>query len=213
MPEKKKKDPLQRKKRITEAAKSLFITKGYKQTTIDQIARNAGYSKRTVYLDYQNKDDLFISVAADGLEILYNKLKKIPSGKLSISEYIEKYSETIARFAFEHNEYFKMFSAEATPEMMENCSISTRSRAAKIEIDGFSLLAAEIDRAIAEGIVQMTDPWEMAGIFIGSVVGIILLSMGGSQIIFTKKALIAKVKKASQLKCIGLLSFTEKEKT
>ena len=206
-PQNKKKDPVERKKRITEAAKTLFVARGYRQTTMDQIAKNAGYSKRTVYLDYQNKDDLFISLAADGLEILLYMLKKIPSGTLPINDYIEKFSETIAKFAFDNNEYFKMFSVEATPEMMENCSTGTRSRAAEIEINGFNLLASEIERAMEEGVIDHTDPWEMAGIFIGSVVGIILLSMGGSQIIFKKKALIDKVKKASRLKCIGLLSL------
>ncbi len=200
-----------RKKKIQKAGEKLFFTKGYRLTTIEEVAKEAGYSKRTVYLDFRNKDDLFISVAASGLEMLLNNLKKIPIGKLSIQEYLDRYVETIAEFSYEHSEYFHMFSVDATQEMMENCSIETRSRAAEIEITGFGLIAKEVERAIQEGVIPQNDAWDIAGIFIGSVVGNILLSMGGSQIIFKKKVLIAKVKKTGWLICQGLFSEQPKE--
>ena len=44
----------QRREQVLGAARELFVAKGYRGTTIQEIARRAGYSKRTVYLDYQS---------------------------------------------------------------------------------------------------------------------------------------------------------------
>ena len=195
-----------RKQKIGTAAKNLFFSKGYRPTTIEEIAKAAGYSKRTVYLDFKNKDDLYVSIASDGLEILLNKLKEIPRQKLPIQDYINRFSEVIAEFSYEHSEYFHMFCVEITPNMIEKCSIETRQRSAEIEIAGFGLVAAEVEKAIREDLIPPIDAWEVSGIFIGSVVGNILLSMGGSQVIFKKSALVSKVKKTGWLICQGLFS-------
>ena len=57
-------------------------------------------------------------------------------------------------------------------------------------------MAQLTERAIKEGIIAEVDPWEAAGIFVGSATGIILLSMGGSQTVFSAEALESLVKKA-----------------
>lgn len=198
-------NPEKRKLRIYRAARELFFTKGYRETTMAQIAVHAGYSKRSVYLGHKNKDDLFISIAADGLELLLSQLEEIPKDTLPVAQYIERYMEIIAVFSCEHPEYFRMFTVDVSAAMLTNASAETQQRAAEIETAGLRLLASEIETAVKKRQMPHTDPWEAAGILIGSVVGIIQLSMGGSQIIFEQKALVEKVKKTGNLICKGLL--------
>lgn len=50
------------KKRITEAAKNLFIEKGYTATSIENIAKATGISKGNIYYHFDNKEGLFIHV-------------------------------------------------------------------------------------------------------------------------------------------------------
>jgi AcrR family transcriptional regulator len=198
-------DPEKRKERIYRAARELFFKKGYRETTMAQIAVHAGYSKRSVYLGHKNKDDLFVSIAADGLSLLLSQLEQLPRGALDVAEYIERYMEIIAVFSCEQPEYFRMFTVDVSAAMLLNASTATQQRAAEIETAGLQLLASEIETAVNKRLMPRTDPWEAAGILIGSVVGIIQLSMGGSQIIFEQKALVEKVKKTSDLICKGLL--------
>lgn len=47
---------------ILEAARALFTTDGYEQTTIAQVARRAGVAVGTVYLYFKNKSDLLSGV-------------------------------------------------------------------------------------------------------------------------------------------------------
>jgi len=53
-------DPRQRakRKRILLAATDLFVRLGYRRTSVDEIARNAGVAKGTVYLYYRNKAEI-----------------------------------------------------------------------------------------------------------------------------------------------------------
>ena len=47
-----------------------------------------------------------------------------------------------------------------------------------------------------EGHIPAVDPWDTAGIFIGTATGIILLSTGGIQTVFSQTSLESLAKKA-----------------
>src|SRR5687767_606245 len=50
---------------IAQAAKEVFAERGYQRATLEEIAQQAGMSKATIYLYYRNKDDLFLHVVED----------------------------------------------------------------------------------------------------------------------------------------------------
>ncbi|MBU1671575.1 MAG: TetR/AcrR family transcriptional regulator [Actinobacteria bacterium] len=55
--------------RITRAARGLFIMRGYRNTTVDEIAREAGMSKRTVYESFNAKSDIAREVVESELVV------------------------------------------------------------------------------------------------------------------------------------------------
>jgi AcrR family transcriptional regulator len=81
-----KKDRQEKKKRIRQeqliaAAENVFFSNGYDSTTLEMIADELGYTKRTLYLYFKDKDEIFFAVTARGLEALYDQLGKAVSGK------------------------------------------------------------------------------------------------------------------------------------
>ena len=50
---------------VVEAARTLFLQKGYAGTTMAEIAEAAGLTKRTVYNNYPDKRALFMMIVAD----------------------------------------------------------------------------------------------------------------------------------------------------
>lgn len=52
----------ERANRILDAAHELILRYGYKKTTIDDIARQAGVAKGTIYLHWKTREDLFIDL-------------------------------------------------------------------------------------------------------------------------------------------------------
>jgi TetR/AcrR family transcriptional repressor of mexJK operon len=55
-------DLAQRKTRIVDVATSLFLEKGFAETSLMDVARQAGVATRTIYQHYGNKEDIFRAV-------------------------------------------------------------------------------------------------------------------------------------------------------
>ncbi len=49
------------------AALDLFVERGYVATRLDDVAKNAGVSKGTLYLYFANKEDLFKAVVRENV--------------------------------------------------------------------------------------------------------------------------------------------------
>src|SRR6478672_1579101 len=52
----------ERAERILDAAAALIMRWGYNKTTIDDIARQAGVAKGTIYLHWKTREDLFAAL-------------------------------------------------------------------------------------------------------------------------------------------------------
>ena len=55
---------------ILSVAKRLFLEKGIAQTTMDDIAKEADYSKSTVYVYFKSKDEIYNHIILEHFEIL-----------------------------------------------------------------------------------------------------------------------------------------------
>jgi AcrR family transcriptional regulator len=168
---------------LLEAARELFFEKGFAGTTMEMVSRCAGFSKRTVYLYFKNKDDLFLAVASQGLERLQASLEAVDVYALPYEEAVETIMERYIRFASDDPEYFRFIFHDASQDMIANASAPVRERIGQQERACLRVPARVVEKGIADGIVPAVDPLEAAIVFWGTVTGIILLSLGGSQTI------------------------------
>ncbi|HON18246.1 MAG TPA: TetR/AcrR family transcriptional regulator [Salinivirgaceae bacterium] len=53
---------------IIDAATAVFLEKGYDEATFTDFAEKSNYNKRTIYLYFNSKDDIFAAVAYRVLE-------------------------------------------------------------------------------------------------------------------------------------------------
>jgi len=66
----------QRKERIINIAKKVFHRRGFDGTTLSTVAEAAGYNRRTLYLYFRDKEDLYLAVAQRALNILLTGLQE-----------------------------------------------------------------------------------------------------------------------------------------
>ncbi|WP_372396305.1 TetR/AcrR family transcriptional regulator [Azospirillum sp. HJ39] len=76
--ERKRRETLQR---ITNAGMTLFLKKGYEATTLDEIAAEAGISRRTFFHYLKSKDDILLSLQNSVGDMLVAALREQPPGK------------------------------------------------------------------------------------------------------------------------------------
>ncbi len=186
-------DPIEtsqpRKTKIYNAARDLFFQYGYRGTSMDMIARKAGYSKKAIYLDYHNKDDLFLHLVVEGTAILLDNLLRIPHEQLAVEEAIIAFFKVYYDFATQYEEYFKMAFSEATPEVVANTPLALQQKLAGLSRACMDEAVKVARRAIEAGIVIPIDPWEAAGVFLGAATGNIMLAKGAGQTLFAPDVL------------------------
>lgn len=68
---------MEQKNKFLEKALALFLENGAKTLTMDDIAREFGMSKRTIYQHYKNKEELLDSVLDFHTDMVISKLKAI----------------------------------------------------------------------------------------------------------------------------------------
>ncbi|MGZ6391294.1 MAG: TetR/AcrR family transcriptional regulator, partial [Ktedonobacterales bacterium] len=75
-----------REERILDAAAALLVRWGYRKTTIDDVAREAGVGKGTIYLHWKDKTELFRAVIArvseQATEDMMQRIAADPEGGL-----------------------------------------------------------------------------------------------------------------------------------
>ena len=65
-----------RKKFILEAARQLFDEKGIGNTSMDDIAAAAEYTRRTLYVYFKSRDEISLSILVEDLSARWNEQKK-----------------------------------------------------------------------------------------------------------------------------------------
>jgi AcrR family transcriptional regulator len=71
---------------ILEAARKRFLHYGYKKTTIDEIAADAGVGKGTVYLYFGSKDDVLTTIAAEVKRNVTEQMRAIAGSPMTSPE-------------------------------------------------------------------------------------------------------------------------------
>ena len=79
---------------ILAAAERLFAEKGTEKTTMDDIAREAEYSKATLYVYFQSKEEIINAILLSGMVLLK---KKIHEAIESHSDWYQDIKDHIAR--------------------------------------------------------------------------------------------------------------------
>ena len=74
---------------ILRAAEKVFVQKGYRLATVDDIAEEVQFSKATIYRYFEGKSDILFEVIRNTFDESYAGIKKIQSKKLSADEKIK----------------------------------------------------------------------------------------------------------------------------
>lgn len=117
--ERKEREKEEMKRRILEAAKKLFLERGFEKTSIRNIADLIEYSPGTIYLYFKDKNDLLFALHTEAFISLINELgKTLQEG--SAIERLEDMGYHYLTFAIENPElYDLMFLMEAPIQSLE----------------------------------------------------------------------------------------------
>jgi AcrR family transcriptional regulator len=91
------------KERILDAAMEEFSSYGLAGARVDRIAKNAGCNKNLIYIYFENKETLFITVLQKHLTSVYEEIAFTP-------EDLPGYAARVFDFAMAHPELFRLMA-------------------------------------------------------------------------------------------------------
>ncbi|TYR80470.1 TetR/AcrR family transcriptional regulator [Priestia megaterium] len=152
--ERKQKEKEIRKNDIINAAERVFFTKGYAVATMDDVAKEAEFSKRTVYVYFNSKEQIYFEIMLRGYKLLIHSLEKDLSNQQDIHalERIKQIGHTLYTFNEQYPNYFEAIVEYETGEMDFDKGITDSSREECYKL-GEKVLAILIE-ALAQGIEE-----------------------------------------------------------
>jgi TetR/AcrR family fatty acid metabolism transcriptional regulator len=101
-----------KKERILAAAIKVFANKGFFQAKVSEIAREAGVADGTIYLYFDNKDDLLIQVFEESMELVISRLRDALEGVDATEEKVRRFIEQHLRMVVENPELAEVITVE-----------------------------------------------------------------------------------------------------
>lgn len=98
MARRKKEPPDTHRARISDAAQRLFSERGVTSVTVDDIAREAGYSKATLYVYFQDKEEIVRLLVLRSMELLRDSIRQALAGEDSVQRQYRGICLALERF-------------------------------------------------------------------------------------------------------------------
>ena len=108
--ERKERERLYKQDLIIKAAEKVFMSKGFENATMEDIAEEAEFSKGTLYFYFQSKNELCLSIVLRGLKIIVSEFEKVVSINMVSINKIENLASTFLNFYDEYPNYIFAFS-------------------------------------------------------------------------------------------------------
>ncbi len=154
----------ERRQSILQAAREVFLEKGFSRATMDDVAERAEVSKGTLYLYFESKETLLAHLLLEGLDSLYSYLEEAfaPDRPLSADERLRCIGWAYLRFFQEEPHYFRFLMAVNGERFRETVTPEMYQEVLAASMEGLNLVVQAIEQGIQEGLFACCDARQAA---------------------------------------------------
>lgn len=121
------------RKALSEAADRLLVHYGYDGMNMNMLAKEAGYSKATVYVYFSSKDELVRYLCVERLELLRREIGVIIKNDADAEEKLSAVEYALDEFAREDGVYFDFICSSQYASAVSDASDSSKRLSALVE--------------------------------------------------------------------------------
>jgi AcrR family transcriptional regulator len=107
--ERKEREFNMRRVEILQQAEKVFATKGFHNVTMAEIADASGFSIGSLYQFFKGKEDLYITMISEKLDLMYAEVRKAPAATENIIDKIELLIDAHIQFVEKNTDFFLVF--------------------------------------------------------------------------------------------------------
>ena len=123
-----------KEEQILNAAKKLFTNYGFKKVSMDEIASEAGVTKKTVYTYFSSKEELLKYCIKEELQNMRKIIENVESKKLDFMETVHQVIYNLLKYK-KNCKFLKMLFKE--PEILKNEQLKDNLKIVDKEIQNY----------------------------------------------------------------------------
>lgn len=178
IPQKKSVEDKQKKMvMIIDAAETVFFSKGFKKTSMDDVAKEADVAKGTLYLYFKSKRDLYYAIGLRALKTMVNmfeeSIKKCSNGRDKVIEI----GRAFARYYKKYPDYYSFVVAYQTEKVMLSKSNPNVGEALRESRKLFELVVNSVREGMEDDSISVKmDPVKLSAVLWCQTSGVVQLA-------------------------------------
>jgi TetR/AcrR family transcriptional regulator len=155
--ERRERERLQRQEAIIDAAEEVFFDKGYKNSTMEDVAAEAELSKGTLYLYFKSKEHLYLAISLRGIKILGQYFAEAVQSCKNGLDAVLAIGKAYVKYSHEHPDYFmamtytESLDPTAITELSEDPIIT---EVKQVQGSALTILIQKIEEGKADGTIR-----------------------------------------------------------
>lgn len=145
-----------RRKDIIDAAERVFFSKGYENASMDEVAKEAEFSKRTVYVYFNSKEQIYFEIMIRGYRLLIEMIENSFNAKPPRNALDELRNIFFTFFEFSQNcpEYFNAIMEYETKDSDDQLGVKDESKVECYRLG--EVIFGYLSRALQKGVTEGT---------------------------------------------------------
>ena len=168
-----------RTKSIVAAAQTVVAEQGFHGASLDMIAEEAGISKGTIYLYFENKEALFVQAIEDGHHHTLQQARLAIAEVDSASERLHAAINAFMSFSHHGQDLFKAYMMEKRGNLFSNEDDPGFQRLVELRKESHSLIEGILRQGIEEGDFRAVDVETTTAFLVEIFSGVALQKMWG----------------------------------
>jgi AcrR family transcriptional regulator len=154
IPERRSREKAGRRNAILKAAESLILRYGVEGMSMNQLAESTELNKATLYLYFEDKDDLVDAVVYEGLALLEKEHQEAERPALSGFDKVTDLVRTTFAFYKKHPTYFYALNHQERRKAADRRDTPFAAKGDEVAARIFNRIAAGLRQGIREGSVR-----------------------------------------------------------
>lgn len=155
---------------ILDAAGELFLEQGYEGFSLRHVAERIGYSPGTIYLHFEDKDDVLFQVVNEGFAEFGQRLAAAAASTDDPAERLRALGQAYITFGLNHPAHYQLMFMQRTDFLMKK-----PAKDLDPHIHSFYILQQAVEAAMAAGVIRQDDPEIVSHAIWATVHGLVAL--------------------------------------
>jgi AcrR family transcriptional regulator len=162
-----------RRELILATARRLFESKGFELTTVEEIAAQAELGKGTIYSYFKSKEQIYIAILEDGLDLLKERMETAVQNPVSARDALHRMFDVFVEYHQERKGFMESLFLQVDQQQYFRLGELAQGLKSKASV-WVELVAKILHWGIERGELKPMEVVKTAQILIGMVLGLIL---------------------------------------